>query len=162
MATPDCVIALSFGYQVRKGERLPGLSNEALAEILASEYEPLPKVLQFEVADAFAAISDEPIMRIEKTDTYLDTHGVIERAAAICAKSKWRTVALVAHPVHLPRVAAVALHAGLQVSDEQLARMRAHSVPFDPASEQSWTRSESAARAHELGANLVYKILDRA
>lgn len=155
----DCVIALSFGYRMQDGKRLPGSSNEALAAIVHERYADLPKIMQAEVADAFSEIDPEPVMRIERhrTDVYLDTQEVLSQAAAICKKGKWQRVALVAHPGHLDRVARVAENLDLTTDDVQLETIRSLDVPFDPHSEQSWTRSSFGLKTHELAANALYK-----
>jgi hypothetical protein len=158
---PDCVIALAFGYRRTHGKIIPGPSNEALAEVVHEKYSGLPKILQFEVADAFAKHDNEPILRIEqhRTGAYMDTREVLVQASELCKKSGWETAALVAHPSHLPRVRACAEKLGLRVSTDQIDEMQGLDIPYDPQSDQSWTRSRWRMQLHEVLANGLYKAL---
>lgn len=157
--SPECVIALAFGYRRVRGQIVPGPSNEQLAEIVHRDYAHLPKVLQFEVADAFAELDPEPVLRIERhrSGSYLDTREILVQAAALCKKSGWERVALVAHPLHLPRVVQCVEKLGLKTSNAQIAKMSAEEIEFDSSSEQSWTRSAPAMRVHEVLTTLLYK-----
>lgn len=156
----DCVIALSYGYRRVQGSSEPGLANDDLARIVHDRYRLLPKVLQVEVAEAHRSFNRERVLRIERhrQGAYLDTHEVLAQAKIFCDERGWLRPALVAHPIHLGRVAAVARHLGFEVNEAQIADVRSSAVRFDPRSEQSWTRSNRQAAFHEHLANVVYRI----
>ncbi len=158
---PECVIALAYGYRRVRGQIVPGPPNEELAAVVHSQYSHLPKILQFEVADAFATLDSEPVLRIERhrSNSYLDTREVLVQASALCRKSGWNTVALVAHPLHVPRIQKCAERLGLKTDPIQLALIQNTNISFDKSSEQSWTRSEPAMRFHEALAGVLYRVL---
>lgn len=158
---PECVIALAFGYRRRQGRLTPGDANETLAAVVHRDYAELPKILQLEVAIAFEALDREPVLKIQRhrSDAYLDTHEVLVQAASLCRKSGWETVAMVAHPLHLPRAVRCAEQLGLKTDVDQIARMNSEALHYDTQSEQSWTRSEFGTRVHETLATALYRLL---
>ncbi len=159
--SPECVIALAFGYRRAHGKIVPGPPNEQIAEIVQRDFAHLPKILQFEVADAFAKLDPEPVFRIEqhRSGSYLDTREVLFQAAALCKKSGWTTVAVVAHPMHLRRVTQCIEKRGLRIDTEQIARMSLETIDFDKSSEQSWTRSAPSMLVHETLTTALYKAM---
>lgn len=137
----DCIIGFSFGFRKNGDNIEPGLSNQDMAEIINNVYSALPKVLQFEIADAVQATEkQDDIYRIKLHSTpglYLDTHEVAVQAKAIMEEHGWNKALLVAHPNHVPRVDAICTKLGIDtIVPDTLSAVR-----FDPESQQDWTRS---------------------
>lgn len=142
-ADAECVIAQSFGYQeATDGTVEPGWSNYALASYVLENFSyHMPKILQFEVGDAFEKFQglSGQYYRIEKhreEGKYLDTREVLEQSAAIMEENQWRSAAVVAHRHHVPRVDAAARRLGIDT-------IVPNALPgtWDPESAQWWTRS---------------------
>jgi hypothetical protein len=157
----DCVIGFSFGYRGKPGRVAPGLSNHDLAELAIRQLSDLPKILQFEIADAYAAASGPtaaPVQRITKhrqPAKYLDTHEVAEQAQQLMRRYGYTTAVLLAHPYHLPRVQLVCDR--LKLRWVTLPDMRG-AVEFDPQSAQTWTRNLDRWRGYEPLAMLYYRM----
>lgn len=157
----DCVIGFSFGYRGKhpldqslikqtatgfQGEKgvKPGLSNQDLASVALRCFPRLPKILQFEIADAYkesAADTDEKPIRIEhhrRPHRYLDTLEVAQQAQDIMKQHSWKKAVILAHPNHMPRVVAVCQKLGI---DCIVTRDTVGAVEFDLLSSQKWTRS---------------------
>lgn len=144
-AAADCVIGFAFGFR-RAGKVLPGLSNEDLAHFITDNSPALPKIIQFEIADAAPAL--EQVFRIEKhrqEAEYLDTREVALQAFALMKRHGWKQAAIVAHPGHMPRADAVCRRIGIAT----IAPDGLEAVRFDPHSEQAWTRNSRNWAAHE-------------
>jgi hypothetical protein len=150
----DCVIALAFGFRKVGDSIEPGISNQDMADFIAKQYSQLPKILQFEVADAMPK-GTQSIYRIEKhrqSNAYLDTHEVATQAKQFMDKKGWTKAVIVAQSRHTPRVDAVCRKLGIDtVVPEGLGSIR-----FDPESVQEWTRNESAWVTHEEQAIASY------
>jgi len=137
----ECLIGFSFGYKKLGDKILPGLSNTDLAEFISNNYSSLPKILQFEIADALTDCTGF-MHRIEKhreTGTYLNTLEVAIQAKEIMDKHQWGTALLIAHPYHMPRVDAVCQKLGIKT----IVPPGLESVKFDTESEQEWTRDQA-------------------
>jgi hypothetical protein len=144
-AAADCVIGFAFGFR-RRGTVLPGLSNEDLAHFIADNFPSLPKIIQFEIADAAPAL--EQVFRIEKhrqEAKYLDTREVALQAFELMKRHGWEQAVIVAHPGHMPRADAVCQKIGIAT----IAPVGLEVVRFDPHSEQAWTRDSRSWAAHE-------------
>lgn len=175
----DCVIGFSFGYRgkasvdgglskqdskngIAKERKVqPGLSNQDLANVAIKSYTKLPKILQFEIADAYME-ADGPqqpaIIRIEKhrkRHTYLDTVEVAEQAKIIMEENGWKNAVLLAHPNHMPRADAVCKNLGISTI---VTRDEVGTVEFDPLSSQKWTRNIDKWRGYEPLAICFYKL----
>jgi len=144
-AEADCVLGFSFGYRVEDGRITPGISNSQIADF-AKKYS-LPKIFQFEIADAYA--EQEPVERISENRSggYLDTYEVALQARDLMTKKGYKQAILLAHPYHIPRASAICSKAGIE-----------HSIPpgleviqFDPLSAQDWTQSSAHWNAKEPG-----------
>jgi hypothetical protein len=161
IADADCVIGLSFGYRGKHRQIKPGLSNEDIAAAALAHYPHLPKIFQFEIADAYAALGARDarsVMRITKHRTagkYLDTREVIVQAQELMRRQGYTTAALVAHPAHMPRVQAVCTAAGIDWVADDAVRSQ---VEFDPQSTQKWTRDWDHWRGYEPLALLLYRL----
>ena len=157
VANADCVIGLSFGQRGHRYNIEPGLSNQDLAEFAKQHFADLPKTLQFEIADAYAEIGGvdevERISEHRKPGKYLDTREVVDQAKLIMDRHGWKTVVVLAHPMHLPRVDAVCRKLGMQtVAVPGLNG----AIEFDPLSTQSWTRNADKFRGYEPLALVLY------
>ena len=165
----DCVIGFSYGYRSKSRAISPGLSNDDLAYIAATRYQKLPKILQFEIANAYAKRKPRDaknVIRIEDSHTAkegegvfahasLDTREVVMRARNVMREHDWQTALLLAHPYHMPRVQAVCGHFGVDWvadGDEQGA------IEFDPRSAQRWTRNRADWRLYEPLALYYYHL----
>ena len=166
-ANADCVIGFSFGYRGKVGQTTPGLSNEDLADVAFKNYAALPKIFQFEIADAYAktgATDADKVIRITEprklkytylTAHQLDTIEVAEQAKIIMEQHGWKTAILLAQPNHMPRVQAICSREGIGwVSDLD----ERGAVEFDPRSGQRWTRSLGIWRLYEPGALMYYRL----
>ncbi len=105
-ATADCLIGASYGYRERDGKFLPGLSNEDLAEFAFTHFPLLPKILQFEIADAYEARHDKgSVIRISQSraaEQRLDTPELVEQCHEIMRQHGYTKAIVVAHPNHMP------------------------------------------------------------
>lgn len=150
-SSADCVLAFSFGYRGRVGRDVtPGISNQDIANLALKLAPKLPKVMQFEVADAYkAAGGSGAVHRIEKhrlQKKYLDTREVAVQAKIVMQEEGYKTALLIAHPHHVPRCVAVCDKLGIDVvvSDDLRG-----AVEFDPLSSQKWTRNLDEWRGYE-------------
>lgn len=161
LSQADCVIGFSFGYR-GKGKRIePGLSNEDLAAVAARHYDHLPKILQWEIADAYlkqVKKPTQPIIKITKhrrKGKYLDTQEVAMQAKEAMRQRGYKTAVLLANAYHLPRVQAVCTQLGISwVTTDDLRG----AVEFDLRSSQKWTRSRDAWRGYEPLAMMFYRM----
>ena len=163
LADADCVIGPSFGFRGKPGygHAEPGLSNQDLAAVAAKYYGKLPKILQFELADAYQAHGKRPgekvytIKRHRKRGKYLDTREVLEQAKIIMQEHGFKTAVLLAHPNHMPRVQMCCDVLGINwVATPELRG----AVEFDPLSAQKWTRSIDQWRGYEPLALAFYRM----
>lgn len=157
----DCVVGLSFGYRGPLGKVSPGLSNQDLAYVAGKHYGKLPKILQFEIADAYVESGFKnatKIIRIEKhrqKGKYLDTYEVLAQALEQMQAHGWKTALLLAHPYHMPRVQLVCDRLGLKwVATADLEG----AVEFDPLSTQKWTTGLDKWRGYEPLALTFYRL----
>lgn len=159
ISNADCVIGLSFGYRGAGKSVTPGLSNQDLANVAHKKLTKLPKILQFEIADAYSQLNPQDIdsvIRIEKhrkRGKYLDTREVVEQAKIIMDKKGWKKPLLLAHPYHMPRVQLVCDRLGIDwiATDVEVGQ-----IEFDPLSTQKWTRDIDHWRGYEPLAMAFY------
>jgi len=149
------IIALSFG-QGANGK--PGLSNEALAEVVVEldDKYGLPIVAQWEIADCIPERmkneKDLVVRKHRQEGQYLDTYEVLAQAKEHCDKFGFKKAIVVAHPDHAPRCTAVAVKLGFDVTIANTAN-----VPYDPESTQEWTRSKEVFVPREEKAIEYYR-----
>jgi hypothetical protein len=170
-ATADCVIGFSFGYRggkvVSQGlatqatahsvlpqrqKVYPGLSNEDIADLAVRKYPDLPKIFQFEIADAYKTLEGpnaKQVTRIEKHHDpryYLDSREVAYQAAEIMKKHGWKNAIIMGHPNHIPRLDAICKRLGINTI---VTRDEYGGVEFDLRASQKWTRSIDKWRSYE-------------
>lgn len=157
----DCVIGFSFGYRGKGRHIEPGLSNQDLANVAIRHYGSLPKILQWEIGDAYLQQnkgSHPPIVRISKhrqKGKYLDTREVAVQAKEAMRQRGYKRAVLLAHPYHMPRVQAACSKVGIDwVATADLKG----AVEFDPQSTQKWTRNVEAWRGYEPLAMSFYRM----
>lgn len=134
LAACEVILAQSFGLRADG----PGVSNEALAEVVRSLHlrHGLPMVLQWEVADCLTDLPMAGVIREhEEPGKYLDSREVLLQSWSICQAHGWKRAVVVAHPDHAWRVARIAHKLGFQVAVANTSQ-----VPYDPESTQVWTR----------------------
>lgn len=143
----DCVVAFAFGHRLDKNTITPGLSNQQIAKYISELHIQLPKIMQFEIADAFPDTSQSiyRIVRHRKPGLYLDTREVAEQAKQIMDQHGWKKAIINAHPYHMPRADAVCQKLGIQT----VALSGLGAIGFDPDSEQPWTRDAASCSANE-------------
>lgn len=136
----DCVIGFSFGFRLKNGKIIPGLSNDDLAHFIEENLGDKPYILQFEIADALSKKKkDLFVVRKHRNEgEYLDTSEVALQAIEIMNKHEWHKAAIISHPFHMPRVDALCQKLGI----DTIAPDGLSSVRFDPKSEQEWTRDK--------------------
>lgn len=158
LADADCVIGLSFGYRGKGKNIQPGLSNEDLAAFAAKNFTDLPKILQFEIADAYESNGGMgKVLRVSKhrvAGKYLDTREVVAQAKEIMRQRGWKTAVLLAHPYHMPRVQRVCN--ALKVRWVAVEGLQG-SIEFDLKSTQKWTRDLDHWRGYEPQALAYYQ-----
>jgi hypothetical protein len=136
----DCVIGFSFGFRLKNGKIIPGLSNDDLANFIEKHFPDKPYILQFEIADALSKKKKDlfVIRKHRVKGEYLDTSEVALQAIEIMNKHEWHKAAIIAHPFHMPRVDALCQKLGINtIVPDGLSCVR-----FDPKSEQEWTRDK--------------------
>ncbi len=146
----DCVVAFSFGYRQVGGAIRPGPSNQQIADYLTERYFRLPRIVQFEIADAMPSTAHE-VYRIERhrrPGAYLHTREVAEQAKKIMDRHGWKKAVVIAHPNHMPRADAVCRKLGM----ETLAPGGLGAIEFDPGSAQPWTQNPANWLEHETKA----------
>lgn len=144
------IIAQSLGLRGNK----PGISNEALARVIADLHQRygLPLVVQWEIADCLPHIPKAGVIqRHRQKGKYLDTHEVLSQEWEICAKNGWTRAIVVAHQDHLWRVMRTAERIGFHAIPADV-----RGIPYDPFSSQSWTRSRMRFIPREIGARILY------
>lgn len=160
-AKADCVIGFSFGYRGKPGAVMPDLSNEDLASVAIRHYAKLPKIFQFEIADAYNAAKGpaaKTIFRIAKhreDGKYLDTREVAEQAKLEMDKRGWRVAIILAHPYHMPRCDAVCRRLGIETVTPHDVK---GAVEFDLQSVQRQTRNLTDWREYEPEAIELYRL----
>ena len=148
-STADVIIALAFGYR----EFDSGLSNRAMARVverLFSEH-GIPIIAQHEITDV---LRHSPLSNVKEHRTkgeYLDTFEVLFQAYEVCKKHDLGRSIIVAHPHHQWRAMKTATKLGLNCFAAEVA-----SVPYDPKSEQWWTRNAELFTPYEFLARLTY------
>lgn len=160
LKSADCVLGWSFGYrgEAGSGHAKPGLSNQDLANVAIKHYDKLPKIIQFEIADAYEAAGGSGevhrISRHRKRGKYLDTWEVGVQAKALMEKHGYKKAVLLADPYHMPRVQMVCDRLGIEwVATGDLVG----AVEFDPLSSQKWTRDLDHWRGYEPLAMMFYR-----
>lgn len=159
----DCLLGFSFGYRGKGTGITPGLSNQDLANTTLLHFANLPKIMQFEIAEAYCAAGApdcKAVVRISKhrrPGKYLDTYEVACQAQELMKQHGYKRPALLAHPNHLPRAEAVCRRLGIEcvVTDAMKG-----AVEFDPQSTQKWTRSLEQWRGYEPLAMTYYRLKD--
>ncbi len=153
---PDCVVGFSFGFRKEGDKILPGLANQALAQWL-TKYGNIPKILQFEIADAYEAldpdIRNDWIMRVEEhrvKGAYLDTREAAEQARLYMQMHGFANPLVIAHPAHVPRCRATLNKLGFEaitgiISLDETALWDPESVQWQTHSFREWKRYELAA-----------------
>jgi len=137
ISNADCLIGFSFGYREKNGEIFPGLSNEDMANMINEKFFDLPKILQFEIADALDGKNIiERITVHRNADQYLNSQEVAEQALNIMRQNNWSNAILIAHPHHIPRVNAICKKLGITT----IVPIGLENIRFDPQSAQPWTR----------------------
>ena len=143
----DVIVAQSFGLPAN------GLSNVSLAQVcddLQSRHY-IPVVSQWEIADQ---MKTQVVHRIEKhrvPGKYLDTYEVISQAWEFCKSQDRTNAVIVAHPDHMWRCVMVAKTLGFYTFVPEV-----NHIPYDPKSEQPWTRSAARFIPREIMARLLY------
>lgn len=157
----DCVLGLSFGYRGKGTGVTPGLSNQDLANVALKHFADLPKILQFEIADAYTESVHnnggvvERINHHRKKNKYLDTREVVDQARLIMGKHGWKHPVLLAHPNHMPRVQLACDRLGIDwIATDHLKG----AIEFDPLSTQKWTRDIDQWRGYEPLAMAFYSL----
>lgn len=153
-----CVLGFAFGYREGDGGHEPGQSNDDLARAIYRHYRSRPKILQDELADAYAKLTGgrprmQRIDRHRVRGAYLDTREVALQGRHLMSRHAYSRAVLVAHPDHLPRVRATCARLGIEtVTTQQGFRAR-----FDPHSAQAWTRNRRSWLKRECQAVRYYR-----
>lgn len=156
----DADVALVFDFGSGSDLR-PTTSNEQLARV-ALRLGTIPLLAQTEAAAVLSstgrAVVDLQVLARTRFGLgmyeYVDTRGVARVAAEIVRDAGWRTVAVVAHPAHAARCAALCEAQGLDV----VVPPHVSGVGFDRMSGQWWTRRRVAWVAREA-AVLVHHLV---
>ncbi|MFZ4631915.1 MAG: hypothetical protein ACOYL8_01750 [Patescibacteria group bacterium] len=150
----DAIFCQSFG----RGKNGPGLSNECLAKSITEIQEKCaynkPLIIQKDCADAFPTEIkiDKIISEHQTPGKYLDSYEVSRQCLEYCLKNNIKTLLVFAHPAHIWRVQQTLENFGLKTIGVTC------DVPYDPQSDQLWTRSKWLFIPWELFARLSYII----
>lgn len=128
----DAVLALAFGIG---GE---GAANRVLAKIAAriSRDYRIPLICQTEIARYLEQEPETGLFVIPHSPRRQDTWDAVEIARdQFCEPNHWKNLVLVCHPDHRNRAAAVMREYGLTAHPDEIG-----SVPYDPKSEEWWTK----------------------
>jgi hypothetical protein len=155
--THDADAVLGFGFG-GVDQQNPGASNEDLAAFAYRSFKGKLKVLQSEIADAYAVLApDETVYRItehRQKGKYLDSREVAEQAKIILSKLGAERVAILAHPNHVGRANTVCERLGLST----VVPPGLECVRFDPGSCQKWTRNRGAWIRREVLSIIYYRL----
>lgn len=168
LKTARAIIAFSFGFGPKRGGiknpagqyypelYKPGKSNEAMASVIAGLYKDglqLPVFSQWEIAEALKEYEIViPINQVARPGgKYLGTSGVVEQMLDN-GLNELTPVILVAQPYHMFRCKEITK----KISEKRGTALETliantSSVPFDPESEQWWTRSLKDWVRYEIG-----------
>jgi len=157
-----CQVALAQSFGLR--EDGPGLSNEALAEILRrlqSVYPHLaPPLVQWEIRDALPKeyVLSFVVKKHRVEGKYLETREVFAQQAEVCHENGWKRVIAVAHPDHMGRVCEVIRAFKLDPVPFPITPSAADTtdVPYDLLSSQWWTRGRKRFLVREIPSRLYY------
>ncbi len=145
------VLAFSFGSRARE----PGLSNEAMAEVIR-RLAPDVISVQWEIGRALRNLGITPhheVLAHRRNGRYLDTEEVASQMLNFLQASNLQneTVSVVAHPDHLSRCVKILRKLGITA----VVLVRAD-IPYDPQSQQIWTRSPFLFHIRECLAFPIY------
>lgn len=150
LADADAFVLLGFGLGLGADGRITsGLSNLALAQwVVAHNPLRLPTITQegtylalkeLETAVPSLAVDTWVINLPHDPRVHVDTHGAALQVWLIFNNTGIRRPVLVTHPYQSER--ARRIFAKLPLDELILPPIEATAVPFDPASDQRWTRS---------------------
>lgn len=149
----DCIVGFSFG---QRQNNQPGLSNKALAKIINQLHRKYPDkevMVQWEIADClnFDLRKGRVVRKHRYDGEYLDTREVGLQMQDLLWDPHNRPI-VVAHPLHMWRC--IKTLEKLNFINPVPADCR--SVPCDPQSVQSWTRSNLRFASRELPGRFFY------
>lgn len=149
------VLGFSCGYRSKEA---PGLSNEAMAEII-QQLEPDVISVQVQIGLALRKLGIIPNHEVSghrKTGRYLDTEETAHQMLIFLSELGLRdeTISIVAHPIHLSRCVSVFRKLGVT----SVIHAVYAAIPCDPKSVHFWTRSPLLIRAHEILGFPVYLV----
>lgn len=134
-----------------------GLSNEVMAEFVEELHrvhdKDLTTILQWEIANSIKDIflSIKPISAPQIKRKYLDTLEVAAQMVKEMRSHSWKKVIVVAHSLHIWRMVKVLKKLGV----EPIIPARLETIPFDPGSEQWWTRNRFLWTIKEIPVRLL-------
>lgn len=137
LSEADVIGAFSLGFLKND----PGLSNEVMARFVEKLFNihQLHIISQWEITDAMR-VTLIPIKNIHEhriKGKYLDTLEVAAQMVEEMKKQGWKKIVVVAHPLHVWRCVKILQKLGV----EPIIPARLKTIPFDPRSEQWWTRN---------------------
>ncbi len=148
----DALIVSAFGG--RDGDII-GISNAYLIKVtdeISKQYN-IPIIAQWEIGNKSS--QKNVIFSIQKTPgEYLDTHGVAKKAAEFCKQRNIKSVAVIAHPDHTLRCKWALEEEKMDF--EKVYIVNTEGCPYDPQSNQVWTRSPKKFIPYEILARLMY------
>ncbi len=153
----DCVIGLSFGYQLdQSGSIQPGLVNARLAAYIAGKFGDKHCILQHEIADALEkSHSSTPALTIRsRSHEYLDTRQVLLQAKDYMSEHNLQVAIIVAQSRHIPRIKALCKRLGISaVFPPDLPNA------WDSRSAQWWIRASGFWNLREPAVMLHHKLM---
>ncbi len=150
----DVVGIFAFGFL----KRSPGKSNRAMAKIAEKMYklnQRLFVISQWEIADLleYKIFPMESIREHRIKGKYLDTLEVATQMVEEMWKRDWKKkVIVIAHSLHVWRAVKVLQKLGV----ETIIPVRLKTIPFDPKSEQWYTRNWFFWVVREIPARLYH------
>ena len=153
MKNVQALIGFSFGGK----EHSYCKSNKFLANIaseILGKYN-IPLITQWELSELMW-IKPISIGKHRISGKYLDSYEVAKQAEEVLQKNNWKNVAILAHPDHAWRCAAILKKMGFNV-----VAINTSDCPYDSESNQKWTRNKWLFIPREILVRIIYLLQEK-
>ncbi len=151
LAGSPIIVAFSFGGRFYG----TGKSNRFLIDFASSLFEQYrtPIIAQWEIGEYVKNGIIQTIKKSRVAGQYLDTYEVAYQATEVCEKLGIKKVLVLAHPHHTLRCKWTLEKLGLKAF-----LIDTTNCPYDPKSNQTWTRNALKFIPREILARLMYLV----
>ncbi len=149
MRNVQALIGFSFGGK----ENGYCKSNKFLANIasaIVKKYNIAP-ITQWEISELMWIGKPISIEKHRISGKYLDSYEVAKQAEKIFQKNNWGNIAVLAHPDHAWRCAAI-----LKKMEFNIVVIDTSNCPYDSESDQKWTRAKWLFIPREILVRIIY------